>query len=81
MCPGGPFSGTQEIWCNKEGQYTIIVADYSGSTRLDNFEVSVCSFAVMGTKYQRNTFDPIVSLPDQAFAYRLMDGFTTATDF
>lgn len=80
-CPNGPFmrvgeasSSTtygintlwnygREIWCNLEGRYTTIVADFSGVP--GNYNVSICNFAIMGTKYGRTaSFTPSLNVLD-----------------
>ena len=42
-----------EAWCNLEGRYTHIVADFSRIT--SSYQVSLCSIGVMGTKYDRSS--------------------------
>ena len=43
-----------EAWCNLEGQYLHIVADLR-ELRSKEYEVSICSLGVMGTRYGRET--------------------------
>ena len=42
----------KEAWCNLEGRYTFIVADYTG---LSPTELFICNLGIMGTKYLRST--------------------------
>ena len=44
--------GGKEIWCNRVGKYIHIVADLSHMSG-QNYEVSICSIGIMGTKYVR----------------------------
>ena len=41
-----------EIWCNKPGRYTTIIADLRNIKNFD-YKVGICNVAVMGTKYGR----------------------------
>ena len=43
----------QEAWCNLEGQYTSIVADFSHLKGRD-YEMQICSLGVMGVEYIRD---------------------------
>ena len=45
----------KEIWCNKEGQYTTIVADFKHLANKENFYPGLCSLPIMGTRYIRDT--------------------------
>ena len=44
----------EEVWCNLEGQYTTIVADFNDLVVGTKFNVNICSLGVMGTKYVRS---------------------------
>ena len=44
----------KEIWCNMEGRYLHVVADYSHESQTE-YSISICSVGVFGTKYIRNT--------------------------
>ena len=46
------WSFGKEVWCNLEGRYVHIVADYS---HLSGATVSLCHLGIMGTKYVRDT--------------------------
>ena len=57
-CPGGPYFTVgqklgAEVWCNLEGKHVYMVADLSGIA--PPYDVSMCSFGIMGTKYARIT--------------------------
>ena len=44
-----------ETWCNMQGRYTHIVKDFTSVFVLDpNFESSICTVGIMGTKYVRD---------------------------
>ena len=42
----------KEIWCNKQGRYTTIVADLT--QLVAPYQMSLCNVAIMGTKYVRD---------------------------
>ena len=42
----------KEIWCNKQGRYTTIVADLT--QLVAPYQMSLCNVAIMGTKYVPN---------------------------
>ena len=43
-----------EVWCNKQGRYTTIVADLS-SLQGQQYEMSLCHLGIMGTQYERKS--------------------------
>ena len=44
----------KEIWCNTEGRYTHIVADWTGTpAQASDYEMSLCQLGIMGTEYIR----------------------------
>ena len=50
-----------EAWCNMEGRYTTIVADYEPYINsYSTITPSICNFAVLGTRYIRDTPTPEV---------------------
>ena len=50
-----------EAWCNMEGRYTTVVADYAPIiTNYATITPSICDFAVLGTRYIRDTTAPEV---------------------
>ena len=53
-----------ELWCNMEGRYTTIVADFSSLSGQD-YSMSICTLSVMGTKYTRR--DTVQSTVEIAF--------------
>ena len=44
----------EEVWCNKQGRYTTIVADLIRLADKD-YEMSLCHLGIMGTQYERTT--------------------------
>ena len=46
-----------EIFCNKEGRYTHIVADLSHLTG-QTYSMSICALGIMGTRYIRSNALP-----------------------
>lgn len=58
---GDDWAFGKEAWCNMQGRYTTIVADYSHI--MDSYSEitpSICDFAVFGTRYIRDG-----SVPEQ----------------
>ena len=43
-----------EIWCNLEGRYTHIIADYTDNIDYITSQY-ICSLGIMGTRYVRDT--------------------------
>lgn len=46
------FKLGKEIWCNLEGRYVTVVADLTSLSSINYNELALCSFGLMGTKYQ-----------------------------
>ena len=44
----------KEAWCNLQGRYTTIVADYATQSSLSTIEPSICDLGVFGTLYVRD---------------------------
>ena len=44
----------KEVWCNMEGRYLHVVADYAHASQTD-YSISLCTVGVFGTKYIRDT--------------------------
>ena len=54
------FRGGVEAWCNLQGQYTTIVADYTGTFEYNSsstIDFTICSLGIFGTNYVRT--DPL----------------------
>ena len=61
---GGHTASAQDLWkygvevfCNKQGRYTTIVADLNqlvGRHPTEQYEVSLCHLGIMGTQYERS---------------------------
>ena len=49
-----PWKYGHEQWCNKEGRYLHLVADLAHQSG-DTFTQSLCSLAVLGTIYKRES--------------------------
>ena len=47
---GNVWNYGKEIWCNLQGRYMTIVADYS-HLESQSYQVSLCSVGIMGTEY------------------------------
>ena len=47
----------KEAWCNLEGRYIHIVANLTHLST-QSYEMTICTFAVFGTQYVRNTTVP-----------------------
>ena len=45
----------KEVWCNMEGRYVHVVADYAHESQKD-YKISICSVGVFGTKYIRDSY-------------------------
>ena len=53
-----------------EGQYTTLVADYNVVSPLPaRYHVSICNFAIMGTKYIQDEYPQDLVLVDKSFKY------------
>ena len=60
--------GFKRIWkygkqvpCNLEGRYVHVVADLTGLAQTHiNYQMSLCSYGIMGTKYVRD--EPVASV-------------------
>lgn len=57
-CAGGPFLTDsdwvdfgEEIWCNKQGRYTTLVANYQSEPI--PYSMGICSVGIFGTQYGR----------------------------
>ena len=46
-----------EVWCNVEGQFVTIVADFTEKSG-ESYELSICSLGIMGAEYVRVTPAP-----------------------
>ena len=60
------IKGFERIWnygkqvpCNLEGQFVHVVADLTGLAQT-NYQMSLCSYGIMGTKYVRD--EPVASI-------------------
>ena len=51
---GSYWNEGKEVWCNLEGQYMAIVANFS-EVAGTGYETGICSLGVMGTKYVRDS--------------------------
>ena len=49
------WPGGVEAWCNMEGRYTTVVADYTSKSGNTQLTPSLCQFGVFGTRYIRVT--------------------------
>ena len=59
------FQFGKEVWCNLEGRYMSIVANFTDVDSTDtDYTISLCHVAVMGTEYIRNG-----SLPSPTVMY------------
>ena len=47
----------KEAWCNLEGRYIHIVANLEHLSG-QSYEMTICTFAVFGTQYERNSTVP-----------------------
>ena len=51
----------KQVPCNLEGRYVHVVADLNGlAQRQTNYQMSLCSYGIMGTKYVRD--EPVASV-------------------
>ena len=41
----------KEVWCNMQGKYTTIVADWSLPAAVGTYEMRLCNLGIMGTEY------------------------------
>ena len=76
-CAGGPFlAGAidwgEEIWCNRQGRYTTLVANYQSESA--PYSMGICSVGIFGTQYARS-----VAAPDRVtVAYEGVHEFSIA---
>jgi len=63
---GKQFRFGEEVWCNLEGRYMSIVANFTDveSWWETDYDISLCHVAIMGTEYIRTG-----SLPSKAVMY------------
>ena len=51
----------KQVPCNLEGRYVHVVADLNGLAQAQgNYQMSLCSYGIMGTKYVRD--EPVASV-------------------
>ena len=51
----------KQVPCNLEGRYVHVVADLNGLAQTHtNYQMSLCSYGIMGTKYVRD--EPVASV-------------------